>query len=593
MKAINKEERLAHFSALLEAARQAYASELAELALCKEQYLGSKKIDGSQEEASTVRNVTYELIECQVSADIPSPKIEPFSYSEERCRSALAIERLCSQTRLRLDMEAFNALDERYTYVYGGSVWLVEWDEGRGGRRYKGDISLHCFSPEDFIPQPHVTSVSAMDYCFLIQRTSREELCRRYSLTEAQALLLEGDTETGADTEAVPFYTCFYKNEHGRVSRFIFSGDTVLSDDEDLFLRRRYVCKSCGKEKHLCSCGHYEAVKVPVTTECMPRQRLACSEHARDVSAIARCFGDLPYYVPSEFPIIIRRNTAAENKLLGMSDCRVIRPQQQEINKLESRICQKLMRASVTPMLPEDARISVTNAVFGQVLRLREGENASMYGTLDTTPSIAQDIAAAERLYQHAKRIIGITDTYQGENDLSAISGYAKSIQLAQSNGRLESKRRMKMAAYAELDRLIFLYYLAFADEARPLSFRDVEGRVESTVFSRYDYLAYDCESGEFYYDDDYLFATSKGESPEYNREELYKRNLENLVQGTLGDPKKTDTLLRYWQSQERAHYPFAHENVAYFEELLRRETAASAHLIEAIAEQEGENTDG
>ncbi len=587
MKAISKQDRLAYFSALLEEARSAYASELAELALCKEQYLGSKKIDGSQEEASTVRNITYELIECQVSPDIPSPKVEPFSYSEEKSRTALAIERLCSQVRLRLDMEEFNALDERYTYVYGGSVWLVEWDETKGGRRYKGDISLHCFSPEDFIPQPHVTSVAAMDYCFLIQRTSREELCRRYRLSDAQSVQLEGDGEHLADSEAVPFYTCFYKNEHGRVSRFIFSGDVVLSDDEDLFLRRKAVCKHCGKEESLCTCdGERETALAPVFSESMPHTRLSHSEHAREVCSIARCFGDLPYYVPSEFPIIIRRNTAAETKLLGMSDCRVIRPQQQEINKLESRICQKLMRASVTPMLPEDARLSVTNAVFGQVLRLREGENASMYGTLDTTPSIAQDIAQAERLYQHAKRIIGITDTYQGENDLSAISGYAKSIQLAQSNGRLESKRRMKMAAYAALDRLIFLYYLAFADEARPLSFRDAEGKVDRTAFSRYDYVAYDCERGEFYYDDDYLFATAKTEHPEFNREDLYKRNLENLVQGTLGDPAKSDTLLRYWQSQERAHYPFAHENVAYFEELLRRETAANERLIAAMAEE-------
>ena len=97
MKPISKKDRLAYFSALLEEARSAYASELAELALCKEQYLGSKKIDGSQEDACTVRNVTYELIECQVSPDIPSPKVEPFSYSEERSRAALEIERLCSR----------------------------------------------------------------------------------------------------------------------------------------------------------------------------------------------------------------------------------------------------------------------------------------------------------------------------------------------------------------------------------------------------------------------------------------------------------------------------------------------------------------
>ena len=41
--------------------------------------------------------------------------------------------------------------------------------------------------------------------------------------------------------------------------------------------------------------------------------------------------------------------------------------------------------------------------------------------------------------------------------------------------------------------------------------------------------------------------------------------NLANLKAGTLGDPTDPDTLLRYWQQQERAHYPFARDQVEYF----------------------------
>jgi len=33
-------------------------------------------------------------------------------------------------------------------------------------------------------------------------------------------------------------------------------------------------------------------------------------------------------------------------------------------------------------------------------------------------------------------------------------------------------------------------------------------------------------------------------------------------------------TLLRYWQSQERAHYPYARENVEYFKLLFEEEKA-------------------
>ena len=58
----------------------------------------------------------------------------------------------------------------------------------------------------------------------------------------------------------------------------------------------------------------------------------------------------------------------------------------------------------------------------------------------------------------------------------------------------------------------------------------------------------------------------------DYQRESLWQRNLENLKAGTLGDPSAIPTLLRYWQCQERAHYPHARENVEYFTELLKEE---------------------
>jgi hypothetical protein len=83
--------------------------------------------------------------------------------------------------------------------------------------------------------------------------------------------------------------------------------------------------------------------------------------------------------------------------------------------------------------------------------------------------------------------------------------------------------------------------------------------------FNRYDFIEYDMENEEFFYDDAYIFSVDLNTGAEYQREALWERNLENLKAGTLGDPNSPATLLRYWQSQERAHYPFARENVEYF----------------------------
>ena len=123
----------------------------------------------------------------------------------------------------------------------------------------------------------------------------------------------------------------------------------------------------------------------------------------------------------------------------------------------------------------------------------------------------------------------------------------------------------MKYTADADLDRIISELYLAFADEPRALVYKDAYGRIHNAEFNRHDFIEYDVRSGKLYYDDGYLFSVDLNGGAEYQREALWERNLENLRAGTLGDPESPITLLRYWQCQERAHYPHARENVEYF----------------------------
>ena len=112
---------------------------------------------------------------------------------------------------------------------------------------------------------------------------------------------------------------------------------------------------------------------------------------------------------------------------------------------------------------------------------------------------------------------------------------------------------------------------LAYADEPHPTPYRDAYGRMHHASFDRYDFLIYDEERG-YCYRDDFLFSVDKNGGIESQRDALWEKNLENLRAGTLGDPTKAVTLLRYWQNQERAHYPHARENVEYFEDLLKEE---------------------
>lgn len=572
----NKEKRRARLRELYEAAKLRYAEVQSELSQNMEQYNGSDKIDGSAERAVTVRNITYELIEAEVSSEIPVPKAEPCRYSLQNDRNARSIERLLYRIRDELPFEQMNDFDERYTYIYGAGIWLLEWS----GDGEDGGVRILSVSPEDFIPQPDVWDLADMDYCFFRFPTTRAELCRKYRISEAEAAnaVSDGYAENESCVTAV---VCFYKDENGDVGRYVFSGEVTLADDPDYYSRKREVCTHCGCERDACGCESprfaWEREEGEVLTHdlCLSDGRVLPARMP-EADALGRLTGRqiptvLPYYKPRRFPVVIRRNVSRVKALYGQSDAAMIRPEQQAINKVESRIMQKLMRAGVTPMVPEDAAISVNNAVFGQVVRLRPGEDGSAYGVIDTTPNISQDIAEAERLYSHARRVLGITDTFQGLSDTTAQSGVAKQVQIAQAAGRLESKRRMKHAAYAELDRLIFEHYLAFADRPRPVSYKDADGVTHAALFNRYDFLILDEERCTYYYDDGYLFSIDQNGGIESQRETMWRQNLENLRAGTLGDPAAPATLLHYWQCQERAHYPYARENVEYFRQLTER----------------------
>jgi hypothetical protein len=278
----------------------------------------------------------------------------------------------------------------------------------------------------------------------------------------------------------------------------------------------------------------------------------------------------LPFYRPKSFPVAIRKNTSREDSVLGQSDCEFIRPQQQAINKIESRIMKKLMNAGVTPYIPDDANVSLSNQVFGECLRIKR-EHAGLFGVIDTQVSIQSEMAESERLYYQAKRTLGISDSFQGHADNTAKSGIAKQQQAAQSAGRLDSKRQLKNAAWARIDRIMFELYLAFADETRPTAYRDAYGNVQESRFCRYDYLVRDAD-GSFYYDDEYLFSADASADISTQRELLWQENRLNFEKGAYGDPADMRTQLTFWLNMMRAHYPFAQDNVERIRERIAEE---------------------
>lgn len=598
---VDKDNKLQFFKDLFENAKGQQSALRDDFDKWSKQYKGDLTIDGSDEPALTGRNITYELIESQFSSYLPSTAVTPEVYSERNDRNAKSIERLLKNKRNQLPFEKMNDIDERYSPIYGGSIWLVEWDNSIKTHNTVGDVKITCWSPSHFVGQPCIYDIDDMEYCFITFETTKEDLVRKYGVSIGVAD--DTESENGGETdETATVNVCYYKNDEDKICQYIWSGDTELQDIEDYYSRKVYVCKNCGRRKELCTCDkpdyelqddEYEELDhdivlsdgsvIPAASPVMKDGQVVMEESQQQailedgsvamdeingimipatvpvqVPKLERT--KLPYYTPSKFPIIIRKNTSQEDSLFGQSDCEFIRPQQQAINKIESRILEKLMNAGVYPTAPEDYIGQFDNGLYKNVIKVGQG-NYKLFGRIDLQVDLTQDISQSERLYQQSKRIMGITDSYQGQADSTAQSGKAKQIQVNQSAGRLDSKRKMKNAAYAEIDEVIFLYYLAYADEPRAMSYVDSMGRLQNAQFNRYDFIERD-ENGEYYYNTQYLFGTDLTGDVEQSRETIWSENRLNFQNGCYGNPQELETLLIYWQQMEKHHYPDARDMV-------------------------------
>lgn len=570
-----------------------------------DQYEG--KVD-PRDGITMTRNITYELIETQISTNIPYPTVTPFVYSEGAGRNAKNIEKYCGLLLDKLPFERMNDLDERYTYIYGSSVWLVEWDDSIIEHGKQGDITIRVIDPRDFFPQPGLTSIDDMEYLFVRQSATREDLARKYEVSATELELAEAETDNGDGNETVNEIVCFYRDENDHICRFVWSGDVVLSDISDYYSRKRNICKKCGQAEGICACEHpdYEQTsdEYEELTEDIYCSTVDGKGETKVIPAMSPLYRDgevvlepkkeategdvkivngipipteadedeakmiptrIPWYKPKKFPVVIRQNIRSRDGIWGQSDCEIIAYQQTEINKAYTRLHEKMMNSMVVPYKPKNVQFAIDNSINARVLNLDPQTVSSQIGVVDTSVDITKDLVYTEKLIADAKRILGITDSYQGQADTTAKSGKAKQIQIERSAGRLDSKRALKGATYADIFRVIFELCLAFADEPREISWRDAFGETMRATFNRFDYVEFDDKTGEWYYDDRYLFATDKNSLVKQDDTVMWDRVLSEYSTGLYGQPNTLDSLLLVWQMLDSKGYPDAARLVDYF----------------------------
>ena len=285
---------------------------------------------------------------------------------------------------------------------------------------------------------------------------------------------------------------------------------------------------------------------------------------------------EIPYYKPDIFMAVLRRNVTAHGKFLGESDCDKIADQQNTINRLEQKTIDRLMKAGSKITLPDSTHLRVDPQDNG-IWYVGNAADASLIAVRDFQADITPNMAMLTQAYEESRRLIGMTDSYQGRTDPTAQSGKAKEFAAAQSAGRLESKRVLKKAAYARIFERMFKNQLAYCEEKRPLRFRDEKGNQEYEEWNSYAFLRMD-DAGELYWNDQFLFSCDDASGLATNREAMWQETTAHLQSGAFGDPRSIDTLILYWTKMEEDHFPGAGKIKSLMEQ--RREEQLQQQML-------------
>lgn len=569
----------------LEQARIAYSSVLQEISKNQAVYEGTREVNGNpntnkaaKDLSINVRNIAYELIESQVDSSIPMPKVTAIHEGDEHL--ARSIEKALVNKVKMLKLSIINDQMERVVPVQGGDFFLVEWDNSLGFHSNYGDVNVKEMNPRQVIPQPGVSRIEDMDYIFVQVAQTKKAVKDKYGVDVEDASEEYKDIrgaigETGLDSDVVTVNMVYYKHDD-KIGRYIWCDDYTLEDLDDYQARITRKCKECGyvTEDKVCpECGskQFEETEDKVQEIHIPiMQDAGVDAMGNPIQIAAEEIIEMEYYKPGVFPLIVRKNVSKLNSLLGFSDVKVIEDQQDLIKKVGSKAAEKTLKGGSIVTLPRGVKLETTDEEL-KIARLDDPQQKSMIDVLNMQVNINQDMTMVNKAYEDARSTLGITDSFQGKYDPSAVSGTAKQYQINQAAGRLESKRVMKNDAYAKLYEYMFKFWLAYADDPLPITGIGAGGEQQFDILDKSDFVKQD-SSGDYYWNDEFMFETDPTSTMMANREAMWQQidmKLQSGAFGNLGDPQ---TMRLYWSLMEKNHYPNAGDILSQIEMMIHEQ---------------------
>lgn len=595
--------KLKEWKQRMEDARTLYGDERAKMRLFTDYYNGTRDVqdnpntgEPASKRATNVRNIVYELIESQVDSSIPMPKVRAIHPEDDEL--AHKIEYLLENKIMSCNLTAINDIVERNVPMVGGDYLYVQWDQNKGTHSQIGDIKVSEIHPKKLIPQPGVSDFDNMDYFFIQQLLTKKTVKKIYGVDVSDAendeQELTGEVaDASTNSDLVTVYTAYYRNDHGGVGVYIWCDRYELLDMEDYESRYLDRCAKCGSvmQNGKCPvCGSTKSKKAPeeyeelvdaieVTdlrkpsgstfgkTSIPPMEEEEVPDVDENGNPVMNPDGTqkitvqhkkkkIPYYKPNVYPIVLRKNITANDKLLGDSDTKAIIDQQDTIKKLGTKINEKLMKGGSYVTLPRGKKVELNDKEL-KVIRLDNAAEKALVDVINVQPNVQNDENYLEINYNWAKSTLGITDAYQGQFKSSETSGTARQYAINQAAGRLESKRVLKNEAYAHLYEIMFKFWLAYADQTTEITSQDADGNQTYGTLDRHEFLRID-KAGEFYWDDEFIFDTDPTSTLMANREAMWNQTDLKLQSGAFGPLGELDTLRTYWSFMKASGYPNA-----------------------------------
>lgn len=574
-----QKQRLETWQERFESALLQYSGELEAMDRREALYRGSDEIlplfsGDEKQKTPLLRNVIAENIESCINPSIPAPKVS--AMREEDTYLAKMIEDMLWGELERLPVEEINDLDERLCPIHGSSFFHIEWDG------VAGEVVITQLGARMVIPQGAVTSsVDDMEYYFLRIPRTKGYIRRQFGIdvteVDEQYPEIRGEGAASSEDMVTQIYA-YYKNDRGGVGVISWVGDSILIDDEEYELPKERICSECGaaagpNEQKCSACGgkvkeraaEYESLYIPTEIdghsyepEYAPGTLSLDGQGENGMAATVPEPVRIPVYRPDIFMLVQRKNISRFGSFLGESDVDKMQTQQNVINRLAAKMLKKNLGGGTVLSLPDDADITVEDTEGGamRVIRPRDAASASLIRTFTLEGDISADLALYQEAYEEARQLIGVTDSLQGRRDETALSGVAKQISAAQSQGRLESKRIMKKAAWARIYELIFKLKLAYS-RPREMPRINAVGETEYCEFDRMAFLRRG-EDGGLYYNDRFIFSCDDDAPLGRDRSAMWSEAAANFARGAYGDVHSPEALLLLWEVLETFHYPSA-----------------------------------